>query len=343
MRAEDRWLALVPRDTVFVRDGRAFDAGSDAVAHTVMPGPSTTAGATGAAFGGEIEEVRGPVLARRERAAWVPYFPAPLDVVSEAGPSSYAYRLRPEPVTGTTDLGMELEWLSPPPDAGRTDPLARLLDRAGLGDYLAGVWPGPQGSPVDDVDHRASPLRPESRVGLARDGRAVRSGFLYRAVHQRPEEGWALLSGCVHAPDAPAPSGPVQLGGRGRLVDVEDAAGPVWPARPDAFPGGRLALYLATPAIWAEGWLPPMPAGARLVAAATGEPQPVATTTPGPHWRQERALRWAVPAGSVYLMRFDDEAGAARFAGHVHGHAYEQAHERLRTAGFGVVLTGVWE
>ena len=43
------WLALTPRDTVFVRDGRSFDAAADATAVTVRPWPSTVAGAVGAA------------------------------------------------------------------------------------------------------------------------------------------------------------------------------------------------------------------------------------------------------------------------------------------------------
>ena len=47
------WLAFTPRDTVFVRDGRSFDAAADALAETVRPGPTTIAGAVGAAFGVE--------------------------------------------------------------------------------------------------------------------------------------------------------------------------------------------------------------------------------------------------------------------------------------------------
>ena len=33
------WLAFRPRDTVFVRDGRSFDAASDPLAQTVRPSP----------------------------------------------------------------------------------------------------------------------------------------------------------------------------------------------------------------------------------------------------------------------------------------------------------------
>jgi CRISPR-associated protein Cmr3 len=133
------------------------------------------------------------------------------------------------------------------------------------------------------------------------------------------------------------------LGGRGRLADVKDAGELAWPARPATFPGGRLLLYLVTPALWPDGWRPPLPQGVTLVAAATGEAQPVATSTPGRSWRADRRLRWAVPAGSVYLLQFPDQDAAAAFAASTHGAAHVQAEQRLRTAGFGVVLTGVWE
>jgi len=73
------WLAFTPRDTVFVRDGRSFDAASDALAQTVRPGPTTIAGAVGRALGKNLDavrknpyEVRGPVLAREGRREWEP-------------------------------------------------------------------------------------------------------------------------------------------------------------------------------------------------------------------------------------------------------------------------------
>jgi CRISPR/Cas system CMR-associated protein Cmr3 (group 5 of RAMP superfamily) len=41
------WLAFTPRDTVFVRDGRSFDAAADTFSQTVRPTPTTIAGAVG--------------------------------------------------------------------------------------------------------------------------------------------------------------------------------------------------------------------------------------------------------------------------------------------------------
>ncbi len=79
------------------------------------------------------------------------------------------------------------------------------------------------------------------------------------------------------------------------------------------------------------------------MAAAVPGPEPVATASPRDGFRDSRRLYWAVPPGSVYLLRFGGEAEAASFASRWHGRAYGRpARDRLRTAGFGVVLTGVW-
>ena len=70
----------------------------------------------------------------------------------------------------------------------------------------------------------------------------------------------------------------------------------------------------------------------------------MATVTPGPGWEKSRVLRWAVPAGSVYLLKFGSDEQGAAWARKVHGTAYAgpDDDERLRTAGFGVELTGAW-
>jgi hypothetical protein len=216
-------------------------------------------------------------------------------------------------------------------------------------------------------------LRPEARVGLARDGRVAREGLLYAMTHLRAEEGWALL---VEFSDGPAtggrcPRGPVPLGGRARLADVEPVSAVGWPACPAAFPGGRVLVYVVTAALWPGGWRPPLPAGARLVAAAVPPPLPVPTGSPRAAGRENGRfldtvmLRWAVPPGAVYLVQFPgDPQAAARqardWAGRLHGRALgpgldaaviagqvvgrdgEPGTDRTSTAGFGVVLTGVW-
>jgi CRISPR type III-B/RAMP module-associated protein Cmr3 len=338
------WLAFTPRDTVFVRDGRSFNAAADTFGQTVRPGPTTLAGAVGAAFGKEPAEVRGPVLARRIGEAWVPYFPVPADLVRTADESGQVYRMTPRPA-GRAVLdgpGAMSSWLMPPAHAEPVKRVTGWMPGRLLAEYLKGELPAPDGSPLAGLQVEESPLLPERRVGLARDGRSAREGFLYQAEHLRPREGWAFLAeyadGSTHLRLA---GNHVPFGGKGRLADVE-AADMSWPEPPTAI-GARVLVYLATPVIWPDGWRIPVPDGARLIAAATREPEPAATVTPGPAWEDSRALRWAVPAGSVYLLEFTSADAGAQWARRWHGIAYglDQA-DRLRTAGFGVVLTGVW-
>jgi CRISPR type III-B/RAMP module-associated protein Cmr3 len=341
------WLAFKPRDTVFVRDGRSFDAATDALAQTVRPSPTTIAGAVGKAFGVNPAEVRGPVLARETEAGWEPYFPVPADLVVTADEPRRAFRLRPDEPNGKTDLDAVTadgpqRWLMPPVQAGLVEPLDGWIPGPVLAGYLAGTLPGPDGTPESEL-MVAKPLVPEPRIGLARDGRAARTGYLYQATHLRPREGWAFLAE-ITVPDEwdTEPQNHVPFGGRGRLADV-GAAEVRWPDAAPARVGERVLVYLATPAIWPGGWQLPVPGGATLVAAATGEPEPAATVRPGREWRDSRALRWTAPAGSVFLLEFGDAEAGARWAGRWNRNAYGlDEDDQLRTAGFGVVLTGAW-
>jgi len=344
------WLAFKPRDTVFVRDGRPFDAATDGLARTVHPSPTTIAGAVGQAFGVNPDEVRGPVLARDGQAGWEPYFPVPADLVVTADAPRRVFRLQPEEPDGQTDLspageeqaGGPSRWLLPPAHVGPVEPLDGWIPGQVLAGYLAGTLPAPGGTPEAAL-RMARPLVPEPRVGLARDGRAARTGFLYQATHLRPQDGWGFLAEVTVQDDWDAePRGPVPFGGRGRLADV-GAAAVRWPEAEPAGSGERVLVYLATPAIWPGGWRIPVPQGATLAAAATRDPEPAATVRPGREWRDSRALRWMVPAGSVYLLEFPDAQAGARWAGRWSKNAYgRDRDDLLRTAGFGVVLTGAW-
>lgn len=380
----DRWVSFTPRDTVVVRDGRSFDAGTtggERDVRTVAPWPSTVAGALTTAFtGAEPEEVRGPVLARRTRVGgpWSPRFPVPADLHAPEGEGPWGRGVRvvrvvpgpaaPDPagVVAVSDLADPPETLLlPPVGVDAVVPLSGLVRSDDLGRYLAdGIATG------DTVDVEESPLVPEVRVGLARRGRVAADGYLYAMTHLRPRDDWAFLAQFrdSEATRGTRPDGPVPLGGRSRLADCAEAAGTQWPAAPADFPGGFVLLYVATAAIWSGGWRPPLPPDVHLVGAAVPDPVPVATASarrarqragspaPGPRGlRSTAALRWAVPAGAVYLVRVEarSEAEAAerakRWAGSVHGRAFgpsadaaQDGVDRLRTAGFGVVLVGRW-
>jgi CRISPR-associated protein (Cas_Cmr3) len=356
---EASWLALVPRDTVAVRDGRAFDAGADRIATASAPRPSTAAGAVGAvfskAFGKEPGQVRGPVVGVADGlGGWQLRFPTPADLV-RAEDGSIA-RLRPAapPAGVSTDLlgpGGVPQLL-----AGAGTPAQGWVDDALLSAYLAAQEPFAPGSwsTPDDLVARLvePPWTPERRLGLARTlHRTATSGFLYQAEHLRARDGVALLVQVVDPPGpAPAAGTAVQFGGERRLVDVAATDGVEFPPPPTSFPDGRVVVYLATPAFFPGGWRW-CPDGAELIAAAVGGPEAVATASPKDGLWGTRVLRWAVPAGSVYYVRFggsDGARSAMEWAQRSHGRCLpgqvtdEQGQDRLRTAGFGLALVGRW-
>ncbi len=378
---EDRWVLLRPHDTVQVRDGRAFDAGSGASAQTVHPWPSTVAGALAAkegGLGGEPASVRGPVLARRtgrfhvKDPDWEPYFPVPADLVHSRRDRDVLRMSVAERGDGVVDDLVEeagahgasnLRGFTVAEGVQDPDPVGGWMSGQALEDYLHGglVAHGAKVSVGRLKLAPEEPLEPETRVGLAVEHatRTARHGLLYRSTHLRLRERWAFAA---HVSPHPEPgrhrpleqvSGPVRFGGLGRLADIRPAPGVAWPERPPSFPEGRLLLYVATPGVWPSGWVPPIRgSGAELVAARLDEPLAVATASPSRDWqtfKESRALYYAVPPGAVYLLKFPNTDDAERWADRHHGRALplskpiERTREiSLATAGFGVVLTGVW-
>ena len=215
-------LAFTPRDTVPVRDGRSFDAATDGLAQTVRPSPTTIAGAVGKAFGVNPAEVRGPLMSLPGRSRAGAVLPGTSRSRRHGG-TSRAWRPRPQPEkpNGQTDLDEAeagqvagpVQWLMPPAGAGSVEPLDGWIPGQVLAGYLAGTLPTPEGTPEAAL-RVARPLVPEPRVGLARDGRAARTGYLYQATHLRPVEGWAFLAE-ITVPDEwdAEPQGHVPFGG----------------------------------------------------------------------------------------------------------------------------------
>ncbi|MEU4828517.1 type III-B CRISPR module-associated Cmr3 family protein [Actinomadura sp. NPDC023710] len=355
----ERWLLFEPLDTVTVRDGRPFDAGQDSVARTVLPSPTTMGGAVGAAYGASpgaglrasargIEvpaQLMGPlVVNRHERLLW----PVPQDVVME---QDAAERAR-HGISGHAPSPTRLRVESAPPGVvhdlpgmsgclvGEGDPVDGWWETRALGTYLAG------GGPSSRIVW-SPPWRTERRVGLAgdQDGRAM-EGMLYSTEHLRLDPGAGFGVRCLDGPGAAlAPT--VAFGGRGRGAQVHTmATAPQLPAPAATAQDGRLLLYLATPAVFADGWRPDLSVwpGCELVAAATGEPQVITTVTADRSTGGRRAgrLMWAVPAGSVYHLRFPGENQALAAARSLEDRPLRQAEEAFATVGFGWAFTGSW-
>jgi CRISPR-associated protein Cmr3 len=353
------WLVLEPLDTVVIRDGRAFDAGSNSEARAVPPTPTTLAGTIGAAYGAAPgrgrtdaesrgtalpEHVQGPVVAQRGRRGWEARWPIPRDIAES-----------PDALTRLTPVGLAEH------EATDLDGELRVfLDDGGLRTRPAEGWWGTRGltgylhEGVLSESLMEPPWQTERRVGLARgNDRTAVAGMFYSAEHLRTTTGHAFAVRCLGGPEVTLPE-LVNLGGRGRRAQLHQQVELAVPDRPETFPGGRLLLYLATPAIFpGGGWRPDLSRwpGAELVTAAVGPAQVVTTATAR---RREGSvggglLMWAVPAGSVYYLRFPDAEAAARAADELHydpSRPYaplDQERTWLGTAGFGLAFAGRWD
>ncbi len=335
------WLELNPLDTLALRDGRPFDAGTDTIASAVDLLPSTVTGAIWASLYGKGHDydrslkVCAPLLARTGASGLTPLFPWPRDVLR--GDDGTARRLQAGAPTARV-VGPAVTPLVL--DGEGEIPANEMFPADALQGYLNGqtIHPGFAGEP--------DPRTHEFHLGLARDGRTAKDGMLYGADHVRLASGSLYLARVHSERSAPTPQNMTsRLGGESRICQLRVLPTPIaLPTSPDSFPGGRLAMYLATPAIWPDGWRPPLPGGAELMAAAVDGPVPIAS------WGRDRGrnhatrfqLRWGVPAGSVYYFKFARESDASAFARRSHDRCYEQAEGRLRTAGFGWSFMGKW-
>ncbi|HLH83673.1 MAG TPA: type III-B CRISPR module-associated Cmr3 family protein [Trebonia sp.] len=358
-----RWVVLEPLDTVSIRDGRGFDMGLDAAARSALPSPATFAGAIGALYdptpglarkdpgapGTRLpSQVHGPITVRRTSGRWEALLPVPHDVVVSGGkPLRLVAEKGDAPVQH--DLDEDVALLLADPGGDSTPGEGHWWDADQLSQYL-------HDGEVDDF-LRFAPWQIERRVGIAREAdRTVTEGMFYSTEHLRLAPGVGFAGRCVGGPQRKL-DGTVPFGGEGRRAEVHgDVPDIGLPPMPADFPGGRLLLYLVTPAVFPGGsWRPDLgslPGGhgegplseAELVAAAVGTTRVVTTGSPdrrsgafGAGW-----LMWAVPAGAVYYLKFPDEAAARAAAARVHGTTIRQAEDWMRTAGFGLVLTGRW-
>jgi CRISPR-associated protein Cmr3 len=357
-----RWVVLEPLDTVTIRDGRAFDMGQDAVAHMALPTPATFAGAIGAAYDPEPglarkdpairgvrlpSQVHGPIMVRRnadQAGQWDALLPVPRDVVVTKGNEPRRLAADHQLAGIQHDIDNEVAMLLTEPATDTVPAEGHWWDADQLGCYLrdgelSGYWV-------------SEPWHVERRVGLAReDDRTVTEGMFYSIEHLRLEPGVGFAGRCIGGPDRQL-DGTIPFGGQGRCAEVHGEVPAIGlPDVPGQFPGGRLLLYLATPAVFPGGsWRPDLGpwiaewGETRLLAAAVGTPQVIATGTANRRSGSFGAgrLMWAVPAGAVYYLQLRDADAASAAAARVHGATLPQADGWMTTAGFGLVLTGRW-
>lgn len=335
------WLAVTPLDTIMVRDGRPFQLGASSSARSVPPAPNTLGGVVAAALGRKVaHHIVGPVIDTRDGLM----FPAPQDVVSD-GSTVRRLAVTERDDTAVSDLDFDDRQRLRHHLVGDGDPVSGWISHPGLTDWLTGAMPGGQDVPEPPLWTDPAWV-PETRLGLARHwsgplaGTAA-PGLLYTMTQLRPREGTRFLVGCVDDEPLKIRDDVVPFGGRGRLAEVTTATEAVLPDPPDSFPGGRLAVYLATAALLENPWW--CPSEAELSAVAVAGPQPVASARPGDDFASSRLLTWAIPAGSVFFLTFESPGKAREWAQRHHGNLLPgQSRLPIVTAGFGTCLIGRW-
>ncbi len=365
-------LIIQPRDPLLVRDGRPFAAQPGARAFTLdWPLPATLAGALRTAVGNALRvdwsdesaselvrriRVAGPLLAANTDGAWHLYMPAPADaVVFKSGDEGQPVRISRLRVSHLGDTeGCDLpDGLNPllVTDSPGTKPAADAPRWWRLDAWIE--WAMGQQPDLAGRSLQALPVEERVHVAIGKEGTAV-EGQLFSTVglcfDDRHEP--VALTCRLQAPDLPELPGWITLGGERRISRMQPETG-LWPDAPqqliDALTGAtRVALYLATPAVFKKGYRPgwvegqaPLDGlhGARLVAAAVNRHGAVSG------WdlraAQPRPVRWLAPAGSVYFLDLVSPLTAEQAkALWMKPIADEPFH---RHDGYGLALPGAWD
>lgn len=375
----ERVLEIHALSPLLFRDGRPFSAadGSETAARSLpLPLPSTLAGfvrtqiglATGKGFGHEQLknlhglQICGPLLARGNEVL----LPAPRDaVIYKDGDKLRVMKL--QPCTPPEGAGCDLpEGILPlevtqdiKPEGGYNFWTARDMERWLLGETLEPEKI--QGLPTETRMHVAM----DPQKGKAREGQLFSVAYRPLEMGKSPEDYRpASLRVRLSLPNGETPAPIGHLGGERRpvAVEVKESLSDYWFDCPESIKkrfaslgkGAGVRLVLATPALFEGGWKPGwieksgsgelhLPRGLskvklKLVSAAVGRREPVS----GWNLRENRpkAVRWMVPAGSVYFFEVEDGNPADLLKSWLRP---VSDNEQDRKDGFGLALWGVWQ
>lgn len=335
-------LFIEPSDVWLFRDARPFAAGEQSRATSLFPPtPRTVQGALRSARLGQSGEpfdfrrwsqalqneigqpdnfgalnLRGPVLAKRKNANQVqPFFSLPQDVAEYQ--NGWQILTPQTPPTWKLNWQGNLQPLLPPAGSEPKKFESGWLCEDALLAYLKGNVCGLHVHTSDKLFER------ESRFGVQIDSYPKRptEGNLYQIEFMRLRTDVGLLVE-VNGINLNR-SGLLQLGGESRAARYHTIT-----TNLDLSTAGRLSignqplhfkLYLATPAIFKQGWLPDniklqangdytgswRGVDVKLIAAALSRAQPIGGRDISQKDKQ-RILQRAVPAGSVYFFEVTD-------------------------------------
>lgn len=312
-----------PVDNFFFRSAVPFEAGGETttIASTFPPLPSVYAGALRPFLANPANGARQLKIGLNGLCLDNQFhFPQPLDLYLAHPPqlnpmslvkaplSSYPLPFMPTVSSSVEKSKKTYHWYLP----------ASELQR-----YLQGE------ASIQAVDIGADYLLAENKLGIAIDPTtgSAKDEMIYQLTYQRPHNGLQLA---CEAQGVSVPSQAlVPLGGEGKLAKLTSQEAISEISAPQSESDTRFfKLYLATPAIFKNGWLPgwidPLTYRGtfihkkhririKLLSACVGRPVPCGGfgTDPDDGKRRPREMRYAVPAGSVYYFSTQDSLSDA--------------------------------
>jgi CRISPR-associated protein Cmr3 len=366
-------LNLEALDTLFFRDARPFDRGEESWAEGIFPPyPSVLYGMLRSLyFASNLEKLSAAntsldpslnlsitglalsLLIKKEDSSIEKQtvFPMPADLysVDEKGRKAFPLELAPTDAEVFSNfsyshflrLPMTGDQLS-----GKVQSLGgrALLDEYSFEQYLKG-----QAGPYDFhllSDYMS--LEPKIGIGRDVDTRTASEGMLYRVAMRRLQgkEGQIdLLLQYQEAMELKLPrEGLARVGAEIKAVKFKEVSPfPNFGGSFDATKlenGAKLKLYLASPAIFEGGMMPDVFSqhGLKSLTAAIGRYESIGGFDLIK--QKPKAMRRAVPAGSVYYLEVVDEKKLGHF-GSIHGQSIYQLYQdaesqRLQREGFGL-------
>ena len=332
---------IEPLDTLFFRDGRPFTMGVEAWANPVFPPyPSTVYGAirtwlifeTGnlkdfraGKYADELGtpskkgrlKIKGPFISVNNNL----YFPVPNDLLikkkDKKDNTLFKIDLVGTPEILISDYFLEKAFINKADF--EVDNVDGFIDMASLQDYLSGRRVNIPFTEKKEI------FMQERKTGIKRSRKTLSSeeGCLYRLPMIRFKKDVSLfveVEGVNNYPE----KGIIQLGGEGKIARIEKKSDDLLKDLEDMnfeFKEHVFKLYLATPAIFENGWLPKwidkttlegsyQGIKVKLVACSIGKYCSIGGWDLANH--KPKPMFKLVPAGSVYYFKMLDEIGSGK-------------------------------
>jgi len=357
-------IKIEPIDTLFFRDGKPFSMGDQSTAFGIFPPyPGTIFGAIRTGFisqnqgfahfldGKLADEIGTPeesssaafklkgVFLYNSTGDYL-YLPAPLDLFTEDNKKAKRTEIKELPPFLTNLYYDRFPFAIEMEKAQRVNGYYVL--HTSFSAYL-------NGSETEfDIYPESSFCQIEYKTGIKINPRTktVEEGNLYRVGMRRFKRDWMLACDFEGVPSLQN-EGILKLGGEGKMVHYETISSQLPEDRESVLERikqtGQIKLYLATPALFKNGWLPDEEIfngpdyRLELLTASIGSPLSVGGWDMAKNGGKggHKPMMRAVPAGSVYYFRIeagDPENIYERF--HYHNLS-QRAHE-----GFGLALVG---